>query len=60
MTIVCKANVPMRAIYFARRLRTPMITPVYLDRPADAERVKRTFDLMRAEVPSPPNTDLVA
>ncbi len=60
MTIVCKANVPMRAIYFARRLRTPMITPVYLNQPADAERVKRTFDLMRAEIPTPPNPDLVS
>lgn len=53
MTIVCKGNVPMRAIYFARRLRTPMITPVYLSQPADAARVKRTFDLMRAEIPRP-------
>jgi hypothetical protein len=30
-----------------------MITPVYLSQPADAERVKRTFDLMRAEIPTP-------
>jgi hypothetical protein len=49
MTIVCRGEVPQRAVYFARRLRAPNITPVYLKEVNDAERVKRTFDLMRAE-----------
>jgi hypothetical protein len=49
MTIVCRGNVPQRAVYFARRLRSPIITPVYLKQVNDAERVKRTFDLMRTE-----------
>lgn len=40
----------MRAVYFARRLRTPLITPVYLKSSTDAARVKRTFDLMRNEI----------
>jgi hypothetical protein len=49
MTITCRGSFPQRAVYFARRLRTPIITPVYLKEVKDAERVKRTFDLMRAE-----------
>lgn len=49
MTITCRGSFPQRAVYFARRLRTPMITPVYLKEVKDAERVKRTFNLMRAE-----------
>ncbi|MGC1852379.1 MAG: SIR2 family protein [Solirubrobacterales bacterium] len=49
MTIVCRRDVPRRAIYFARRLRTPMITPVYLRDPDDAARVKRAYDLMRSQ-----------
>ncbi len=50
MTIVCRGDTPMRAVYFARRLRTPLITPVYLGRPEDAARVMRTFELMRHEI----------
>jgi SIR2-like domain len=49
MTIVCRKDVPQRAVYFARRLRSPIITPVYLKEGNDAERLKRTFDLMRTE-----------
>jgi hypothetical protein len=49
MTIVCRKDVPQRAVYFARRLRSPVITPVYLKEAIDAERLKRTFDLMRTE-----------
>ena len=49
MTIVCSGGVPRRAVYFARRLRSPIITPVYLKEMDDAKRVKRTFDLMRTE-----------
>jgi hypothetical protein len=47
MTIVCRGSVPLRAVYFARRLRTPVITPVYLGKSKDAARVKRAFDLMQ-------------
>lgn len=46
MTIICRGGEPLRAVYFARRLRTPLITPVYLGDRVDAERVKRAFDLM--------------
>jgi hypothetical protein len=52
MTVVCNGSTPARAVYFARRLRSPLITPVYLEKPKDAARVKRTFDLMRLEEPS--------
>lgn len=48
MTVVCSGSEPARAVYFARRLRAPMITPVYLRQARDARRVKRAFDLMRA------------
>lgn len=51
MTVVCSGSAPSRAVYFARRLRSPLITPVYLEKPRDALRVKRTFDLMRLEEP---------
>jgi hypothetical protein len=50
MTIVCDGDSPARAVYFARRLRTPLITPVYLKQASDAARVKRAFDLMRLEI----------
>ena len=50
MTIVCKGDSPSRAVYFARRLRTPLITPVYLKNPEDAARIMRTFNLMREEI----------
>lgn len=50
MTIVCQGSSPSRAVYFARRLRAPLITPVYLDSARDAARLKHTFDLMRQEI----------
>jgi hypothetical protein len=50
MTVVCRGGSAMRAVYFARRLRTPLITPVYLDQPNDAARIKHAFDLMRQEI----------
>jgi hypothetical protein len=50
MTIVCRRRQPWRAVYFARILRTPLITPVYLDSPADAVRVKGAFDLMLKQI----------
>ncbi|HEV7492453.1 SIR2 family protein [Baekduia sp.] len=46
MTIVCRGNNPWRGVYFARRQRTPLITPVYLNEAEDAARLKRSFDLM--------------
>jgi hypothetical protein len=52
MTIICSGGHAVRAVYFARRLRTPLITPVYLDNSIDAKRVKRTFDLLIGD-PSP-------
>jgi hypothetical protein len=51
MTVVCAGSSPSRAVYFARRLRSPLITPVYLEKPRDASRVKQTFDLMLLEEP---------
>lgn len=48
MTVVCQGKVPTQAVYFARRLRTPVITPVYLGKSNDARRVKHTFDLMQS------------
>jgi hypothetical protein len=50
MTIVCNGDNPVRAVYFARRLRAPLITPVYLAEAKDAERMKRAFDLMVEEL----------
>jgi hypothetical protein len=50
MTIVCNGDNPARAVYFARRLRAPLITPVYLAEAKDAERMKRAFDLMVEEL----------
>lgn len=50
MTVACRGDVPARAVYFARRLRTPLITPVYLSSAPDAARVKHAFDLMRYEI----------
>jgi hypothetical protein len=43
MTIVCKGKTPSRAIYFARHLRTPIITAVYLDSIRDVAHLMRTF-----------------
>jgi hypothetical protein len=42
MRIVCDADQPKSAIYFARRQRTPVITAVYLD---DMRDVKRLMDM---------------
>ncbi len=50
MTVVCRGGVAYRAVYFARRLRTPVITPVYLEHARDAARIKHAFDLMRQEI----------
>ena len=44
MTIVCKGNSPTRAIYFARHLRTPVITPVYLSSIRDVRHLTKTFE----------------
>jgi hypothetical protein len=49
MTIVCDGSTASRAVYFARRLRAPKITPVYLSGHDDAKRVKHAFDLMLQE-----------
>lgn len=43
MTIVCQGNRPVKAIYFARRLRTPVITPVFLDGPRDVQRLMTMY-----------------
>jgi hypothetical protein len=43
MTIVFKKGRPARAIYFARRLRSPIITPVYVDGIRDVQRLMTTF-----------------
>jgi len=44
MTIVCDKDRPMRAIYFARHLRTPIITAVYLDSVRDVEHLMKTYE----------------
>lgn len=49
MTVVCDGDTPSKAVYFARRLRAPKITPVYLSKLDDAKRVKHAFDLMLRE-----------
>jgi len=49
MTIVCKRDRPIRAIYFARRLRAPVITAVYLQSMTDVHRLKRLYDLRWTE-----------
>jgi hypothetical protein len=51
MTIVCDDDTPIKAIYFARHLRTPVITAVYLQSMRDAARLKKTFDERWKEVP---------
>jgi hypothetical protein len=43
MTIVCKGNRPTVATYFARRLRTHVITAVYLENIADVELLMQTY-----------------
>jgi len=44
MTIVCRGSDPVRAIYFARRLRAPVITAVYLDSIRDVKQLRRLYD----------------
>jgi hypothetical protein len=43
MVIVCDADNANRAIYFARRLRSPVVTPVYLRETDDAQQLERIF-----------------
>jgi hypothetical protein len=43
MTIVCKGDRPTVATYFARRLRTHVITAVYLQNIADVELLMQTY-----------------
>ncbi|WCB92107.1 hypothetical protein DSM104299_00792 [Baekduia alba] len=49
MTIVCNGDRPARAVYFARRLRTPVINPVYLDGVRDVGRLWTTYQVRWAE-----------
>jgi hypothetical protein len=53
MTIVCQGEQPVRALYFARRLRTPIITPVYLDGPRDVQRLMKMYTERWDEAPHP-------
>jgi hypothetical protein len=43
MTIICKNGKPEGGIYFARRLRSIFITPVYLDEEDDKDALMRAF-----------------
>jgi hypothetical protein len=49
MTIVCSNGQPRAAIYFVRRLRAATITPVFLSKQEDLERVASAFDGLWAE-----------
>lgn len=49
MTIVCSKGQPRAAIYFVRRLRAATITPVYLSKQEDLERVTNAFDGLWSE-----------
>jgi hypothetical protein len=44
MTILCKDGQPRAAIYFARRLRAPTVTPVYLSNQKDLRRTLEAFE----------------
>jgi hypothetical protein len=44
MTIVCQDESPVCAIYFARRLRDPVITAVYLHEIRDVQLLKQMYD----------------
>ncbi len=44
MTIVCREGHPTSAIYFARRLRAPVVTAVYLKNTRDVVRLMRLYD----------------
>jgi len=45
MTIVCKGDRPARAIYFARHLRTPVITAVFLDSVRDVQHLMKMYEI---------------
>lgn len=45
MTIVCQGDQPRRAIYFARHLRSPIVTAVYLDSIRDVRQLMRAFKM---------------
>jgi hypothetical protein len=55
MTIVFRDEQPSRAIYFARHLRTPVITAVYLDSVRDVQHLNRVFEIRwkESEPPDP-------
>lgn len=54
MTIVFRDGQPHRAIYFARHLRTPVITAVYLESVRDVQHLNRAFEIRWTESKSPP------
>jgi len=43
MTIICTGKRPVKAIYFARHLRTPVITAVYLESIRDVAHLMKTY-----------------
>jgi hypothetical protein len=49
MTIVCDNRKARAAIYFARRLRAPTVTPVHLSDGDDLERMTRAFEQLWKE-----------
>jgi hypothetical protein len=49
MTIVCDSGKPRAAIYFARRLRTPTVTPVHLSDGDDLDRMTAAFEQLWKE-----------
>jgi SIR2-like protein len=49
MTVVCRGEEPVRAIYFARHQRRPVITAVYLNNPIDVRRMKGVHETRWAE-----------
>jgi hypothetical protein len=55
MTIVFRDGQPHRAIYFARHLRTPAITAVYLDSVRDVQHLNRVFEIRWHESKPPPD-----
>jgi hypothetical protein len=44
MVIACRRRRPERAVYFARRLRSPAVTPVYLESDHDALQLRELFE----------------
>jgi SIR2-like domain len=49
MRLLCKGGQPLRAIYYARHLRTSMVTPVFLQHGADLKRLKLGWDRLWQE-----------